>query len=241
MKWTRNEIDRLSPILEQLSSDLVPVDGKRILVLGSTAGEVAFRLAEMMESGKVIGMELDQEVLEISRRTAHEIGLESMVEFLPAEKEFLPIIDASFEALVSEFIVYPTSTPVEIGISEMARVLAPGGKLVLTDVITTHPLPLEVRQELSLIGVDTLFEATQSDFRHWMVDAGLVNVEVHDLTSTLRMVWESRRDMDMSDLHEQAYAYLLDNILFRLGKTIFYIYVRGEKPNPLPQSSIRIV
>ncbi len=241
MKWTRSEIDRLSPILEQLSSDLVPVDGKQILVLCSAAGEVAFRLAEMMESGKVTGMELDQEALEISRRAAHEIGLENMVEFLPAEKDQLPMIDSSFDAVVSEFIVYPTSSPTEISQSEMARVLVPGGKLVLTDVITTRPLPAEVRQELSLIGLDYLCDATQNDFRHWMSEAGLVNIELIDLTSTLRSVWESRREMDMSSAHEQGYAYLLDDLLYRLGKTIFYIYVRGQKPNPLPQSKIRLV
>jgi SAM-dependent methyltransferase len=195
----------------------------------------------MMESGKVIGMELDPEALEISRRAAHEIGLESMVEFLPAEKDQLPMIDSSFDALVSEFIVYSTSTPTEIGQMEMARVLAPGGKLVLTDVITTQPLPPEVRQELSLIGLDTLCEATQNDFRHWMADAGLVNVEVLDLTSTLRTGWESRREMDLSVAHEQGYAYLLDDLKFRLGRMIFYIYMRGEKPNPLPQSNIRLV
>ena len=79
--------------------------------------------------------------LEIARRAAHEMGLEGMVEFLPAEKDHLPMLDSSFDALVSEFIVYPTSSPTEIGQTEMARVLAPGGKMVLTDVIVTKPLP----------------------------------------------------------------------------------------------------
>ena len=102
-----------------------------------------------MEQGKVTGLELDQEALEIARRSAHEMGLEGMVEFLPAEKEHLPMLDASFDALVSEFIVYPTSTPTEIGQAEMARVLVPGGKMILTDVIVTRPLPQPVRQELA--------------------------------------------------------------------------------------------
>ena len=59
MKWSRNEINHLLPILEQLSSDLAPVDGKNILVLCSATGEVAFWLAELMEQGSVIGLELD--------------------------------------------------------------------------------------------------------------------------------------------------------------------------------------
>jgi ubiquinone/menaquinone biosynthesis C-methylase UbiE len=146
MKWNRSEIDRLAPILEQLSSDLVPVDGKHILVLGSASGDVVFRLAEMMEAGKVTGLELDSESLELARRAAHEMGLEGMVEFMPTNKDRLPMPDASFDALVSEFIVFPTSSPTEIGQTEMARVIKPGGKLVLTDVIVTQSLPLQVRQ-----------------------------------------------------------------------------------------------
>ena len=241
MKWNRSEIDRLSTILEQMSSDLVPVDGKRILVLCSAAGEMAFRLAEMMESGKVMGMELDPEALEISRRAAHEMGLEGMVEFLPAEKDQLPIIDSSFDAVVSESIVYPTSMRTNVGLQEMARVLAPGGKLLMTDLIASQPLPPEVRQELSLIGLDSLREVTHNDLRRWMVDAGLVNVELFDQTPTVRMVWESRRELDLSVSHEQGYAYLLDDLKYKLGKTIFYTYIRGEVPNPFPQSKIRLV
>jgi ubiquinone/menaquinone biosynthesis C-methylase UbiE len=241
MKWTRSEIDRLSPILERLSSDLVPVDGKQILVLSSAAGEVAFRLAEMMESGKVIGMELDPEALEISRRATHEIGLSSMVEFLPAEMDQLPIIDSSFDAVVSESIVYPTAMRTKVGLQEMARVLAPGGKLALTDVISTRPLPVDIRHALSLIGLDYLLEATHTDLRSKLVDAGLVNVELVDQTSSVRMVWESRREMDLSVSHEQGYAYLLDDLKYKLGKSIFYLYIRGEVPNPFPQSKIRLV
>jgi ubiquinone/menaquinone biosynthesis C-methylase UbiE len=241
MKWNRSEIDRLSPILEQLSWDLAPVDGKRILVLCSAVGEVAFRLAEMMEIGKVTGLELDQESLEIARRSAHEMGLEDMVEFLPAEKDHLPVDDSSFDGLVSEFIVFPSSSPTEIGQTEMARVLAPGGRMALTDVIVTKPLPPQVRQELTLIGLDYLCEATLEDFRTWMIDAGLVNVEVSDLTSTVRQVWESRREMDQSVSHQRGYSYLLDDGIFSLGEAIFYIYVRGEKPQPLPQPKIRLL
>ena len=233
MKWNRSEIDRLSTILEQMSSDLVPVDGKRILVLYSAAGEVAFRLAEMMESGKVMGLELDPEALEVSRRAAHEMGLEGMVEFLPAEKDQLPMIDSSFDAVVSEFIVYPTSMRAEIGHQEMTRVLAPGGKLLLTDVIATQPLPPEVRQELSLIGLDFLREATHNDLRRWMVDAGLVNVELFDQTPTVRIVWESRREMDLSVSHEQGYAYLLDDQKFRFRESFILCLCAGGEAKPL--------
>ncbi len=230
MKWNRNEIDRLHPILEQISADLAPVDGSRLLVLCSATGEVAFWLGEMMEQGKVTGVELDPESIAIARRAAHEMGLEGMVEFQPTGKQHVDLPDGAFDGLVSEFIVYPTVAPTEIGQPEMARLLAPGGKMILTDVLVTQPLPPDVRQELEFIGLDYLCQGTQAEFRHWMESAGLANVTVQDLTHTLRAVWQDRRENDPSPSHQLGYAYLLDHPQWGLGKAIFYIYVRGEKP-----------
>jgi SAM-dependent methyltransferase len=230
MRWNRSEIERLSPILERVSSDLAPVDGKNILVLCSALGEVVFWLGEMMEQGKVTGTELDQESLEIARRAAHEMGLESIVEWVPADRQRIPAADETFDALVSEFIVYPTSTPTEIGQAEMARVLKAGGTIVLTDVIVTKKLAAEVREELEMIGLDYLCEARMDDFRTWMRQAGLVNVRLQDLTPSLRPVWEDRRETDSAASHELGYAYLLDHPEYGLGKAIFYIYAYAEKP-----------
>lgn len=230
MKWGRKEIEYLYPILEQVSFDLAPVEGRRILVLCSATGEVAFWLGEMMEQGKVTGLELDDESLAIARRSAREMGLEGIVEFLPVEKDHIPLPDSSFDSLVSEFIVYPTSAPTEIGQVEMARVLAPGGKMILTDVIVTKPLPPTVRQELASLGLDYLCEATQEDFRAWMTSAGLVNIAVLDHTSTVRKVWEQLRSNDGNRQHQKGYSYLLDHQEFGLGRAIFYIYAHAEKP-----------
>lgn len=231
MNWNRNEIERLSPILEQLSADLAPVDGKQVLVLCSATGEVAFWLGEMMEQGKVTGLELDPESLDISQHASHEMGLENIVEFLPAEKQHIPLPDSSADALVSEFIVYPSSEPTEINQVEMARVLKPGGKIILTDVIVTRPLAQSVREALQFIGLGYLCETTQADFRSGMDEAGLVNLHFTDLTPTLRSVWENRRLADHASAHQAGYAYLLDDPEISLGNGIFYLYLNAEKPH----------
>lgn len=234
MKWNRAELDRLSPILEQISFDLSPVEGKRILVLCSAGGEIVFRLAEMMETGKVTGLELDQESLAIAQRSAYEMGLKGMVEFLPAEVNHIPTPEASFDALISDFIVYPTSVPTEIGQSEMARVLVPGGRMILTDVVATVSQPAHIREELAIIGLDYLCDANFDDFRTWMTDAGLINVDVLDLTQTVRGVWEYRHTTDLSTAHHQGYSYLLNSQKYGLGSGLFYVYMRGDKPTTLP-------
>jgi ubiquinone/menaquinone biosynthesis C-methylase UbiE len=233
MKWSRTEINHLLPILEQVSSDMAPVEGKEILVLCSGTGEVAFWLGEMMEHGHVTGMELDQESIDIARQSAHEMGLDQVVGFLPVVKTRIPMPDASFDGLVSEFIIYPTASQAKIGQTEMARVLKPGGKMILTDVIVTKHLPQQARQELATIGLDYLCEGTPNDFRSWMATAGLINVELLDLTPMLRKVWEDRRAVDFTATHQRGFSYLLDNHHNGLGGAIFYICVRGEKPKAI--------
>ena len=226
MNWTQDEITLLSPVLERFEIDLKPLDGKNLLVLCSSGGDVAFWLASRMKQGKVTGIELDQQLLERARHQVKEQGLESIVEFHQAEKTRIPFPDSTFDALVSEFIVFPTPSPTEIGQPEMARVLKSGGIMALTDVIVVKPLAQDVRTELQNIGLDYLCEATQDDFLHWMEEAGLVEIEVVDLSPVVRRVWEKRRQSISKE--PKGFTYLLDD--FRLGDTIFYIYVRGKKP-----------
>jgi SAM-dependent methyltransferase len=230
MKWTQAEIELLSPVLKRIRMDLEPIDGKNILVLCSAGGDVAFWLAKQMKQGKVTGLELDQALLARASQLAKEQGLENLVEFRQAEKTHIPFPSASFDALVSEFIIFPTPVPTEIGQPEMARVLKSGGMMVLTDVIVTNPIPEDMRADFQAIGLDYLCEGTQDDFRRWMEETGLISVEIVDLTSTVRRVWElRRRTIPMAEEHK-GYVYLLDDPNFGLGEAIFYIYVCGKKP-----------
>lgn len=228
MKWTENEIALLSPVLERFETDLKPLDGRNVLVLCSAGGDVAFWLARRMKQGKVTGIELDTQLLERARQKAQEQGIEHMVEFHQAEKTRIPFPDSTFDALVSEFIVFPTPSPTEIGQPEMARVLKSGGIMALTDVIVVKPLPEDVRTEFREIGLEYLCEGTQDDFLRWMEEAGLVEAEVTDLTPVVRPVWEKRRQSISKE--PKGFTYLLDEPNFRLGDAIFYIYVRGKKP-----------
>lgn len=228
MRWSQEEIEKLFPIIERMQLDLEPLDGKNILVLCSASGDVAFWFAERIKYGQIIGLELSEELLKIAQSRVKEKELESIVEFRKAEKTLIPVEDERFDVLVSEFIIYPTHLPTEIGQREMARVLKPSGKMILTDVIATRNIPRELREELRAIGLDYICKATQDNFRNWMKQAGLTDIEVIDFTPVVRRVWEHRRNNDTSERHK-GYSILLDDEKFRLGKSIFYIYVKGVK------------
>jgi SAM-dependent methyltransferase len=230
MQWSPSEIKGLSSILEQIQGDLEPLDGKSILVLCSAAGQIPFWLAERMTQGHILGVELNRELLESAQLSAKEKRLCHLTEFRETEKTRLTLPEGSFDGLISEFIIFPTPTPTEIGQPEMARVLKPGGKMMITDVIITKPLSAEARRELSLIGLDYLCEGTVEDFRGWMQDAGLTDIDVKDLTPMVKGVWELRRRQDPVLDHRIAYSLLFEDSPAKLGDGLYYIYVRGTKP-----------
>jgi SAM-dependent methyltransferase len=229
-RWREEDLSELEAILQRIEEELRPLRGKNILVLCCGAGQVALRLAKKMAgSGKVVGLDLSDDLLERARRQAKAQGLEGVVQFQKAEKYRLPFPDETFDALVSEFIVYPAPQITEIGQPEMARVLKPGGRMVLTDVIVTKPIAKKTEDALKSIGLDYLCEGTQDDFRRWMEDAGLVKIETLDFTPLLRKVWERRREGDPSRGRGLGYFTLLEDPALQLGEAIFYIYVQGEK------------
>lgn len=229
-RWSEEDLGELEAILQRIEGALRPLRGKNILVLCCGAGQVALRLARKMAgSGQVVGLDLSDDLLETARRQAKAQGLEGVVQFQKAEKHRIPFPDGTFDALVSEFIVYPAPLITEIGQPEMARVLKPGGKMILTDVIVTKPLGEETRDALKTIGLDYLCEGTPEDFHGWMEDAGLVNIEALDFTPLLRKVWGGRRERYASPGRETGYFTLLEDPALQLGEAIFYIYVQGEK------------
>lgn len=229
MKWSQVETEKLSPILKQVQSDMEPLEEKSILVLCCAGGDVAFLLGKRMKSGHIIGLELSEELLETAQRSAKEKGLEGIVEFRKAKRAHIPLPDGMLDALVSEFIIFPTPLPTEMGQQEMTRVLKPGGKIVLTDVIITKPAPQKLRTELQTIGLDYLCDGTIDDFRDWMKEAGLTDIEFIDFTPVVKEVWKQRRNIDASPERQRGYSLLLEDPVFRLGEAIFYIYVRGKK------------
>jgi SAM-dependent methyltransferase len=226
--WNKEEKKQLSQIFKKIKQDLEPIDGKKILILCSAKGDIAFYLAHSNKNIYITGLELNEAFLNESIKIKDKENLNNSIEFHKAEKTRIPYDNEKFDAVISEFIVDSTTMPTEIGQPEMARVIKKGGKMLITDVIISIP-DKNIEEELRKIGLAYICEATQENFKNWMKEAGLSNIKISDFSPLFRKIWEKRRDKDNSSKHKKAYSILLNDKNFRLGKSVFYIYIQGEK------------
>ena len=77
--------------------------------------------------------------------------------------------------------------------------------------------------ELNGIGLSYICESTVDDYRGWMQDAGLTDVDVQDLIPVVNRVWEQRRRQDPEPAHRIGYSLLLEDSPARLGDGLYYI------------------
>jgi ubiquinone/menaquinone biosynthesis C-methylase UbiE len=123
--------------------------GETVLDLGSGAGFDSFLAARAVgESGSVIGVDMTPQMIGKARANAINGGYEN-VEFRLGEIENLPVSDNVVDVIISNCVIN-LSPEKERVFSESYRVLKPGGRLAISDVVATADLPPEVRADLSL-------------------------------------------------------------------------------------------
>ena len=151
--------------------------GETVLDLGSGAGFDAFLAArEVGPSGTVIGVDMTPEMLEKARANAQQDGLDH-VEFREGRLEDLPIDDASIDAVTSNCVINLVPDKARV-FAEVARVLRPGGRIVISDIVLDGELPDAVRTDL-LAYVGCVAGAMPREAYFEIVrQAGLVEIEV---------------------------------------------------------------
>jgi SAM-dependent methyltransferase len=151
--------------------------GDVVLDLGSGAGMDAFLAAhEVGPTGRVIGVDMTAEMVERARENARKVGV-SNVEFRLGEIEHLPVADASVDVIISNCVIN-LSPDKEAVFAEALRVLKPGGRLVVSDLVLTAPIPDDVRHSVEAY-VGCVAGAAMRDEYLWMIGAaGFRDIQV---------------------------------------------------------------
>jgi SAM-dependent methyltransferase len=152
--------------------------GETVLDLGSGAGLDAFLAAQRVgPSGKVHGVDMTEEMLAKARHNAVEFsrrtGLDN-VEFHHGQIEAIPLPDASVDVVLSNCVLNLSPDQATVW-REIARVLKPGGRVSISDMVLLRPLPVALRQNIEALVGCISGAALKPDLERMMAEAGLVD------------------------------------------------------------------
>jgi len=159
----------------QAIADLKP--GERVLDLGSGAGFDVFLAARQVgATGHVIGVDMTPEMIERARANAAKIRV-NHVEFRLGEIEQLPVDDGSIDVIMSNCVI--NLAPDKSGVfREAFRVLAPGGRLAISDVVAIADLPAAIARDSAAYTGCIAGAASVADLERMIAAAGFTDVRI---------------------------------------------------------------
>jgi len=151
--------------------------GEVVLDLGSGGGIDCFLAANKVGAdGRVIGLDMTPEMIKLARRNAKKAGL-SNVEFRYGEMEEIPLPDASVDVIISNCVIN-LSPDKDAVFREALRVLRPGGRMTVSDIVTHGDLPEPVRKSLDAWAGCISGALDESDYLGKICAAGFTGAEV---------------------------------------------------------------
>ena len=158
-------------------ADLHP--GETVLDLGSGAGaDVLISARRVGPSGRAYGLDMTDEMLELARANAAKAGAEN-VEFLKGFIEEVPLPDASVDVVISNCVINLAADK-HVVLAEAARVLRPGGRFAVSDVIADPDMDDATRADMAAYTGCIAGALTEAEFRAALDAAGLTDVEIRE-------------------------------------------------------------
>lgn len=152
--------------------------GETVLDLGCGGGFDCFLAANAVgPTGRVIGVDMTEEMIVAARANAERGGYGN-VEFRLGDVEHLPIDDASVDVVISNCVINLVPDK-RRAFAEAFRVLRPGGRLHVSDIVLNGPIPAELRDSVAAYVNCVAGAVTRREYLQAMGDSGLVDITVH--------------------------------------------------------------
>jgi arsenite methyltransferase len=195
-------------------------EGETVLDLGSGGGIDVFLSAHRVgPAGKVYGLDMTDDMLALARENQRKAGVTN-VEFLKGELESIPLPDGSIDVIISNCVVN-LSADKDRALAEAFRVLKPGGRFAVSDIVVRGDVPADVRRNVELWIGCLAGALEEKDFEAKLKKAGFADVEI--VPTRVYDVDDARDFLAAAGVNADAMAPLVD------GK-FMSAFVRATKP-----------
>jgi arsenite methyltransferase len=153
------------------------VPGEVVLDLGSGGGvDVLLSARRVAPNGKAYGLDMTDEMLSLARANQREAGIEN-VEFLKGEIENIPLPQDSVDVVISNCVINLSADKDRV-LREAFRVLRPGGRFAVSDVVVRGPVPADIRRNVELWVGCVAGAMEESEYRSKLSAAGFAEIEI---------------------------------------------------------------
>ena len=194
--------------------------GEVVLDLGSGGGiDVLLSAKRVGPTGKAYGLDMTDEMLALANENKRKAGVEN-VEFLKGEIEHIPLPDDCVDVVISNCVINLSADKDRV-LREALRVLKPGGRFAVSDVVTRGEMPAEIRQSVLLWVGCVAGALEENEYRSKLASAGFEKIEIEP--TRIYRIEDAREFLSGQNIDVNAIAPQVD------GK-FMSAFVRAVKP-----------
>lgn len=202
-------------------------EGETVLDLGSGGGiDVLLSARRVGPTGKAYGLDMTNEMLQLAEESRQKAGATN-VTFLKGEIEHIPLPDASVDVIISNCVINLSGDKRQV-LREAFRVLKPGGRFAVSDVVVRGDAPEAVRRSMELWVGCVAGALEEREYRELLADAGFEQIDLE--VTRVYAAEDAAAFLEGSGLDAQEFARAID------GKFVS-AFVRATKPVALEKAS----